>query len=266
MQKLLLTTDQNVPIEVELATIGQRLLATFIDVIFMGIYFYIMILMLTFGFARSFDVFDPRSYDIWLFMFVFIVFLPFILYTPLTEFLFKGQTIGKRLLGLRVMKSNGENASFKDYFTRWLFRPMEVYFILFAMEGLGLIFLFSSFFFDTLIGSISLKNQRIGDFMANTVVLKIKPTTHYSVSDILAMKSQEGFTAEYPEITIYTDEDMMLVKNVINRVKTYRNQESKDLAIQLADKIAEDLKLESPPPKKMKFLETILNEYVVLTR
>ena len=59
---------------------------------------------------------------------------------------------------------------------------------------------------------------------------------------------------------------MMLVKNVISRVETYKNQATKDIAIELADKIAIELKLEEKPEKKLKFLKTILNDYIVLTR
>jgi uncharacterized RDD family membrane protein YckC len=263
MQKLKLTTDQNVPIEVELASIGQRLLAVLLDLVILIAYFLIMMVLIMLIFATNFNLFDESSFDFWTILFTLVVYLPFVLYTPLMEFFTKGQTIGKMALGIRVTKVNGENAKFKDYFTRWLFRPYEIYIF---MSVIGALAFIASFFFDTLIGSISSKNQRIGDFMANTVVVRKKPKRIYSVSDVLAIRNNENYSPTYNGVSMYTDEDMMLVKNVISRVETYKNIETKSLAIELAKKIAEDLKLEEEPKKKLKFLKTILNDYIVLTR
>lgn len=264
MQKLKLTTDQNVPIEVELAGIGHRLLAVLIDLVILIAYFLLMINLINIIFSTSYNNFREQDFSFWIILFMLFVYLPFSLYTPLMEYFTKGQTIGKMALGIRVTKVNGENAKFKDYFTRWLFRPYEVYILTFAVGGI-LAFV-ASLFFDSLISSISTKNQRIGDFMANTVVVRKKPKKVYSINDILAIRSNDNYTPTYSGVSMYTDEDMMLVKNVISRVETYKNKATKLLAIELADQIAEELKLEEKPEKKLKFLKTILNDYIVLTR
>lgn len=264
MQKLKLTTDQNVPIEVELAGIGQRLLAVLLDMVVLVAYFLIMMVLIMLIFATNFNLFDQQSFDFWTILFTLVVYLPFVLYTPLMEYFTKGQTIGKMALGIRVTKVNGENAKFKDYFTRWLFRPYEVYIFMIAIGGI-LAFI-ASFFFDTLISSISSKNQRIGDFMANTVVVRKRPKKTYTVRDVMAIRSNKNYSPTYAGVSIYTDEDMMLVKNIITRVEKYKNAATKSLAIDLADKIAEDLKMEDKPTKKLAFLKTVLNDYIVLTR
>lgn len=264
MQNLKLTTDQNVPIEVELAGVGLRLLAVLIDLIVLLAYFVLMLTLIYQVFSSDFNMFDSSTYDLLLFIFVFTIYLPFLLYTPLMEYFTKGQTVGKILLGIRVTKINGENAKFKDYFTRWIFRPYEAYFMLFSFGGI--LFFIASFFFDTLVSSISYKNQRIGDFMANTVVIRKKPSSSFSVTDIVNTPNKENYTPKYQGVTIYTDEDMMFVKKVIIRVETYKNKHSKELAIELADKIASDLKIEEKPKKKLKFLKSVLNDYIVLTR
>src|SRR5690554_501202 len=261
MQKLKLTTDQNVPIEVELASIGQRLLAVLLDVVILVSYFFIMMILIMIIFSTNFSIFDQHSYDFWVIFFSIMVYLPFVLYTPMMEYFTKGQTIGKMALGIRVTKVNGENAKFKDYFTRWLFRPYEMYIFMIAFGGI--MALIASFFFDTLISSISSKNQRIGDFMANTVVVRKRPKKVYSIRDILAIRSNQNYTPQYLGVSMYTDEDMMLVKNVISRVEAYKNKATKELAIELADKIADDLKMEETPKKKLKFLKTILNHYEI---
>lgn len=266
MQKLKLTTDQYVPIEVELAGIGSRLLAVLIDLIIITAYLFIMLFIFFVMLTTNVSLLDADSYDFWSFLLVFTIVLPFVLYTPLMEYFTKGQTVGKMALGIRVTKINGENAKFRDYFTRWLFRPYEAYLLVFSFHGLGVLLLIASFFFDTLIASISNKNQRIGDFMGNTVVVRQRPKRTYSVRDVLGIRNNKDYEPTYTGISIYTDEDMMLVKRVISRVEEYKNKSSRALVFDLAEKIASDLNLDEVPKKKLKFLKTVLNDYIVLTR
>jgi len=264
MQKIKLTTDQNVPIEVELATVGQRLVAVLLDMVILIAYFLIMLFVLSMTIMSSYSFFDESAYDAWTILFMLLIYLPFALYTPLLEYFFKGQTIGKMALGIRVTKVNGENAAFKNYFTRWLFRPLEMYILLVAVGGvLGFV---ASLFFDILMASISSRNQRIGDFMAGTIVVRKKPNRVYTINDVLSIRTHKDYQPTYTEITMYTDEDMMLVKNTIARIEKYRNKKTKEFAITLADRIATDLNLEKTPEKRLPFLKTVLNDYIVLTR
>ena len=84
--------------------------------------------------------------------------------------------------------------------------------------------------------------------------------------DVLSIKDQSNHTTTYPQVTRFTDEDMMLIKNTIQRVRAYPNDETKKFAIQLADESAKLIGLTETPPKRMEFLQTLLQDYVVLTR
>ncbi|MDX1651438.1 MAG: RDD family protein [Brumimicrobium sp.] len=263
MNTLRLTTDQNVSIDVELASVGQRIVAVLLDTLIIVAYLIIMTFLISVIAISSFRMDDLSSLEFWEMLFVFIVYLPFLLYTPLMEYFTKGQTIGKKAMGIRVARINGENASFKEYFTRWLFRPLEFYIL--NIFSFGILLIVASAFFDILIASVSGKNQRIGDFMANTVVIRKNPHKAYSIRDVLSIKTNENYEPQYPNIIRYTDEDMMLVKKTISRVEKYKNTETKKLAIDLAIKIAEDLQIPEPE-KKLQFLKTVLNDYIVLTR
>ena len=59
---------------------------------------------------------------------------------------------------------------------------------------------------------------------------------------------------------------MMLIKRTIGRVESFQNAETKLFAVELANKTAEELGLQETPPKKLTFLKTVLDDYVVLTR
>jgi hypothetical protein len=67
-------------------------------------------------------------------------------------------------------------------------------------------------------------------------------------------------------VTRFTDEDMLLIKNTIQRVQLYPNEETKRFAIELAEETARLLGLPEPPPKRLEFLQNVLQDYVVLTR
>jgi hypothetical protein len=59
---------------------------------------------------------------------------------------------------------------------------------------------------------------------------------------------------------------MLLIKNTIQRVKANPNEETKRFAIELADRSAQLIGLEETPEKRLQFLQTLLQDYVVLTR
>ena len=83
---------------------------------------------------------------------------------------------------------------------------------------------------------------------------------------MLSIKNKENYTPEYPNATIFTDEDMLLIKNTIQRVKANPNDETKKFAVELANESARLIGLSETPKKRLKFLQTLLHDYVVLTR
>jgi len=82
-------------------------------------------------------------------------------YFNIFEWLWNGQTPGKRLLHLRVIKSDGAPVSWIDVLLRNLSRPIDT----FGPMGLiGLLMIF-----------VSPKAQRLGDLMARTLVIHETP-------------------------------------------------------------------------------------------
>ena len=59
---------------------------------------------------------------------------------------------------------------------------------------------------------------------------------------------------------------MLLIKNAIIRVQRYPNDANKAFAIELANETAKLIGLPETPTKRMEFLKTVLQDYVVLTR
>jgi hypothetical protein len=155
-------------------------------------------------------------------------------------------------MGLRVIKSTGDNASIGDLFLRWIFRFVD---LMGSMGALAVIVALSNE-----------RSQRLGDLVGNTVVIKLRPSSEFSITDILNIKSSKGYEPTYPSIVQMTDEDMLLIKNAMERLKKNPNDAHKDLVRQLAQLTSDRLGLTEVPDKKISFLKTALQDYIVLTR
>lgn len=256
MKTVAFESAQNVKVEYELAPAGYRLLAAIIDTVMFILYFFLCAYVV--GFNTFFNEDPGTTMLIWL----IIIKLPWIFYQPICEFLTQGQTLGKYILGIRVVTVFGERPGFKEVFIRWLFRgdllwispsPIVILWLVIGAIGFG----FAGF---------SEKNQRLGDIMAGTLVIRNKLSIQYTLKKILSIKSNVNYSPVYEGVVRFTDEDMFLIKNTIIRVKANPNEETKAFAIQLANKSAELLGLSETPKKRLKFLETLLQDYVVLTR
>lgn len=239
-------TSHNIAIDYEAASVLNRGIALFLDLLIQFVYFMIMFIVvasMSMGFGQM-DVFEI--------LINILVYLPIMFYSLIMEFVFKGQTVGKMAMGIRVINLNGENASLGDYTLRWSFKIIDFWF---SAGAIGALFI-----------STTDKGQRLGDILAQTAVVRNKPQQLYSIRDILNIKDRSKHEPTYFNVTKFTDEDMILIKNAITRVKKYPNEPHKQLIRDLAERAAEELKLDVVPPKKLIFLKTLLQDYIVLTR
>lgn len=240
-------TSNNISIQYEAASIASRGLALLIDLLVMFVYMIFMSILFAImgiGFFTSGDFFMVFLY--------ILILLPLTFYSLIMEYLVKGQTVGKLAMGIRVVRLNGQNATINDYTMRWAFKIVDFWF---SLGAIGAIFI-----------STTDKGQRIGDILAQTAIVKNKPEQAYSIRDILNIKSRADHEPTYLGVTRFTDEDMILIKNAISRVRKYPNEPHKQLVRDLATKSAKLLNLEEVPQKKLTFLKTLLQDYIVLTR
>lgn len=254
---------QNVKIDYELASPIQRVASALIDGVLIALY--ILLISIVAG---------SSGIENYMIIELILIKLPWIFYHPAMEFLAQGQTLGKNMLGIRVVTYDGERPGLREIFTRWIFKGYFLWigFSFASFLGgapelfmMGIVQL-SIGFIGFIYASISARRQRLGDVMANTLVIRNRSSVRYSLKDVLSIKSQENYTPQYPNVVRFTDEDMLLVKNTIQRVKANPNPETKKFAIELADRSAKLIGLVETPPKRLKFLQTILHDYVVLTR
>lgn len=248
MRTIDITTTQNVTIEYELATLRDRFFAFLIDLmIVVGGYFILFLSMIA-----SFETFLEDSSML---VYFFVTLLPiasFIGYQLLSEILADGQSWGKKAMGLKVVRLDGQEPGLSDYLLRAVFHIVDT--------------IFSFGVLASLLISSSNKSQRLGDMTANTTVIRIKFNLRFQLEDILKINSLADYEPSYPEVRKLSEQDMLLIKNVISRYRKYQNQAHREAVNEVVKKIMEILDLREKPRDSVLFLKTLIRDYIVLTR
>ncbi len=260
MKSIEFESAQNVKVEYELASVGQRTVAAMLDVVAFLIYFIVFSLVL--GLSNPFGL-NADGISKTMFVFLLLIKLPWIFYNPLIEYLTHGQSLGKYIMGIRVVTISGERPGLREVFTRWIFKGD---FIWISADGITVLIWMGVGLIGIFFAGTSERRQRMGDAMADTIVIRNKSSVRYTLRDVLSIKNQDTYTPIYPNAIRFTDEDMLLIKNTIQRVRANPNPEMKKFAIELADESARLIGLDETPPKRLEFLQTLLQDYVVLTR
>ena len=242
MRSIDIVTAHKVEITYPLASVGQRIMAFIIDaiIITIGITLLNMVLLNIFPYSTHQYI-------------QFIVILPFYMfYTLYSEVLLNGQTLGKKALGIRVVKLNGENLGFSDYLTRWIFRVVDIWF---SAGSLAVIFI-----------SSNEKSQRIGDVLSNTSVIQMSSSRNYALEDVLNIMNFSKHKVVFPNAKMFSEQQMLLLKETLERHKQHNNQAHQDALRAISIKMAKQMELEKIPMAKEKFLKTLLRDYIYLTR
>lgn len=243
MAAISITTTQNVTIDHTLADFRQRLSAYFIDILIIlaWIIIHSFINLIVFSGTAMADIY------------FYIMIIPFFsFYTLLMEYFMNGQTPGKRSMHLRVVMLNGKEPAFMDYFIRWSLRFVEIY--------------LSSGVLASIMISTTNQNQRLADIIAGTVVVKIQDHQSVTAQDLLKISSQANYEPTYPEVTMFSESDMLSLKKLVDRYLSINNEAHRLLATEAANKLSKKMGVTIKEKKPELFLKTLIRDYVVLTR
>lgn len=157
---LIIETPERVPLHFALASIGNRFLACAIDHTVQVLV--IVLMVIAFAVIANYSSVGEQLTNApkWvLAVLILIVFLIISSYFAFFEWIWNGQTPGKRLLKLRVIREDGRPVTFWEAAVRNLLRTFDM--MPAPFYSIGLISVF-----------ISLSDQRVGDMVAGTVVVR----------------------------------------------------------------------------------------------
>jgi uncharacterized RDD family membrane protein YckC len=243
MKNIEIKTTQNVVLEYELANLRDRIVGYLIDLACIGG----GIAVLAFIGYAIFRLSGTASQ-----VFSIFLFCIFIFYTLVIEIMNDGQSVGKMAMRIQVIKTAGGHATFSDYTARWVFRMIDIYF---SMGGIASILIASS-----------AKAQRIGDIVAGTAVVKLVPKLDLKLDDLLKLHSADTYQPVYQQAKQLPEEDVLLIKSTLDRYAKFQNGAHREAISLMAAKVKEILIIDHADLDDRRFLQTVLKDYVVLTR
>ena len=242
MRTIDINTTQNVIIQYELANLREHILAFMIDTVVL----IVLLFILSWSMVAMFSI---KLYSVY----VYLVITPvFFFYSLSQEVFMNGQSLGKKILGLRIVKINGKEATTSDYIIRWAFRLVDIWFSFGSLAAL-------------LISSTP-RNQRLGGLLSDTTVVRLNNTARFRLEDILKINSLANYEPTYPEIRFFSEEDMLTIKVALDRFRQYNNAAHAEVIDELSENLAKRLGVEKIPGSRVTFLKTLVSDYIVLTR
>ncbi len=193
---------------------------------------------------------------------ILIISLPMLFYSLLTEVLLNGQTIGKKIMKIRVISREGGEPTFGQFILRWITKFFEWPFLfgyIYASSVALFMYAIYTGFFGVAVAIailVTKKSQRLGDLAAGTIVVDAK--TFMSVNDTIFMQVDDrNYKPVFPEVMRLSDNDINTIKTVLTQARKNHNH---DICMRIEYKIKEVLKIESRL-SSTDFLEKLLEDY-----
>ena len=217
-------TGQYVRIRQTPASVGERMLAQVIDWV------------IQLGYIVLWVYISPHLSTL---QAILLVVLPVMFYCPLCEISTGGQTLGKRLVKLRVIMADGTLPSLSAFLLRWL---------LMIADGptLGCI--------GVLVMILNRNNQRFGDMAAGTLVVKLQSYSKIQVSLDEYDYLTEGYRPTYPQASDLSLEQIDVITRALD-------SEQPERITQLSQKVQQLLSITRREPSDDSFLRRILRDY-----
>jgi uncharacterized RDD family membrane protein YckC len=242
--QLTIDTPEQIALELPLAGIGSRFLALTIDTVLQ------FVLYVTAAFAFAFaGIAGIGHYLRWIpanwvpavtILFVFCVYWG---YFAFFEIIWKGQTPGKRMSRIRVIKESGRPINAYEAIARNLLRAIDG---LPGMYGVGIVCMM-----------LNNENRRLGDFVAGTVVVhdkevdEVKPELN-TVTEPAATSSQ---------LSSVSADELVLIETYLHRRSSMELALRDEVAFKITSRITEKTGLQRAPDQSLDdFLEATVRQ------
>jgi uncharacterized RDD family membrane protein YckC len=257
--QLNIDTPEQVELEFAIAGLGSRFVAVLIDHLIQGgVYFLIGILA-----AVLFSAVANRVNLLGKWIFAVLIALYFLLiwgYYTLFEALWRGQTPGKHIMKLRVIKDSGRQITFFEALSRNLLRIVDY---------------LPAFYLTGVITMLCTKrHQRLGDLAAGTIVVhersdeqplliergtSIMPAQHAPGFDplISAAAAQEASGLPADAVARLGADDLLLIESFFARALDLSPTTRADIAVRIATQMATKMNIAVPPGNPERFLEAL---------
>ena len=251
-------TPENIAFAYDIAGIGSRFLAAIVDTLLIGVAEIIILLLIALTMS-SLDLDSGGSGGILVAAGTLLTFVILWGYYIAFEMLWNGQSPGKRLISLRVVREGGRPITFIGSAIRNLIRIAD---FLPAMYGLGVVVMF-----------IDRRARRLGDLAGGTLVVRERRSVSLAsltVPGAVAAPPAPQPGGQLPEptmpnIELVSDHDYTLIQEFLQRRSELGGDARKRLGAQLAGGLQARLGI-TPAGDPERFLQDVAGNYQLLKR
>jgi uncharacterized RDD family membrane protein YckC len=236
LETVAIHTTQNVVIDYTPAGLGNRILAGLLDFVFKWAYIVTMLIVLL-----STKAFDGNSTS-GIVVLVIIIALPYLFYDVLFETFMQGQTLGKKIIKIKVVKLDGTQPSIGSFLLRWLIRIFEIDLLY------GLIAIISI--------AASKNKQRLGDMAAGTTVILVRPAVTLK-DTILQTQQKPEYKISFPQVANLAEKDIEIMKEVYD---FYMKTGKTDALAKLTEKVKTKAGIQTAM-KDGELISTLMKDY-----
>ena len=234
MQSIQVRTTQNVFIHYPLASVGDRILAYLLD----------QIILIVYAIATGVLLFNIDVDQWWVWS--LIIGLPWLFYSLLFEIFMNGQSPGKRVMNIKVIRLNGTPPTIGDYILRWIFRFID--FWIFS-GAVALIFI-----------ALGGKGQRLGDVVASTSVVKLIEQKEITAKEVF-VTADVAYAPIFGQATQLNERDIEIIQRALEVNRDLGNPKP---MLAVTEKIKTQLGIQTDLPP-IKFLYTLIKDFNHLT-
>jgi len=250
-------TPENVQIEHRIAGPGTRYLAWFIDGLLINTLTILVIVALILLGVISSSLFkgaekktedmlrtDPEGLAAYVFGIAMLIFaFSSFFYFGLSELLWRGQTLGKYLCQIRVVKLNGFSLDPVSIFLRSLFRVAD------HLPPLCMVPMLSKY------------RQRLGDMVAGTIVVSSEAEDLTRIREQLSGRNtaESQFTFDHAKLGRLVPSDFDAIEQVLERWTDLTVTQRERLLNRMVGPLCKKMQAEEPPEgERVRFLEDLL--------
>ncbi|MBD2611187.1 RDD domain-containing protein [Nostoc linckia z18] len=245
-------TPESVELEFTLAGIGNRALALLIDYTVLGISLLLFVLIWTVFSTQLLNflenlVTNPRNIGLWLLaIFFFIGFAIYIGYFVFFETLWFGQTPGKRIAKIRVVRDDGRLIGLQQATLRALLRPFD-----------------ETLFIGAFLIMLGNREKRLGDLAAGTIVIQAQPANASNLIISEQAKILHDELLQTANLSQLLPDDFAVIREYLQRRSAMSLKARASLSLNLAQQVKSIINLEKLPENYTPdvFLEAIYIVY-----
>jgi uncharacterized RDD family membrane protein YckC len=193
---------------------------------------------------------------------ILLISIPMLFYSLLAELWMNGQTIGKKVMSIRVISLEGGEPTLGQYILRWITKffewPYLFGYIFFSTDAIFVYAFVTGLFGIVVVITIAVtgKSQRLGDLAAGTVVVNTK--TNLGIDDTIFMEVRKtDYKVVFPDVMRLSDRDINTIKSVVTQANKSGNY---DMCNRVAMKIKDVLKIQTDMHSDQ-FLDKLLEDY-----